>query len=124
MFAIFICALLRNYGQLSIYLFGLNSDPQEYLCRTSPDEPFTQCSNRYICHMRESNPDGIEYILDQDRVGALANWFHTRDYMCTPRNEVNSIVSYSFTGFAFGMALFFMPDHFGRKKSMNFLLLC
>ena len=38
------------------------------------------------------------------------------------KNDINSIVSYSFMGYVIGMCFFFLPDYLGRKKSMMFFL--
>ena len=39
------------------------------------------------------------------------------------KNDINSIVSYCFMGYALGMCFFFLPDYLGRKKSMYFLMI-
>lgn len=53
----------------------------------------------------------------------IRNWFVTLDLMCTAPGVYNGIASYYFLGYGFGAILCFIPQIYGRKRSMTFILL-
>jgi len=72
--------------------------------------------------MRKDNIPGFEYKPYEEKDGYLENWFVEYDLMCTSKTDVNKIVSLFFFGYLFGVGIFFLPDSFGRKFTMNIIL--
>ena len=61
MFAVLILAIVRNFGMLNVYLYGLNTDPVAYQCKTGNATEFGDCSAEYICKMRKDNATGFMF---------------------------------------------------------------
>ena len=115
-----VFTLIRGYGAALIYLYALNTEPVPYLCKVKPDALFEPCSAVYICEMR--GLIGLEYKPDTASARYLNNWYVQNDLVCQSKFEVAKVLSWYFISQIFGASLFFLPDSFGRKKSMNFLL--
>ena len=60
---------------------------------------------------------------DEEAVGYLNNWYVQNDLMCTSKLKIAGVVSWFFIGYFIGSSMFFLPDTYGRKKSMTFGLI-
>ena len=109
--------MIRNFGLYTVYLFGMSTEPAEFECRTSPEEPFLSCSHSMICE--SARDEGFEY---QPVAGSFINWFVTMDFVCENPQIYNAIASYYFIGYLCGIIFFWMPDYYGRRPTMCFLL--
>lgn len=113
-----LLTILRNYGQLPVYIFEVCIEKAEYECRSGPTQPWADCSIKFICDTRKLSLDGFEWQPKTGEDGYSYNWFVDNDMMCENQNRVNSIVSAYFFGYFIGVFFFFMPNTFGRKPSM------
>lgn len=50
------------------------------------------------------------------------NWYVKLNFVCQEPNDYNSIGSWYFIGYVFGVILFFMPEKYGRKGTMNIVM--
>jgi hypothetical protein len=115
-FSVSVMSIVRNIGSLPVYIFGINSDIPELVCRNYPSETFQVCSTEYVCSNR-SIPN-FEFSPNWSKPGLVNNWVMRNDWTCLSQNTIMSTVSPYFAGFALGILLFFMPDTVGRRKSM------
>lgn len=82
-FQVFSCmvfAVLRNFGQLPVYIFGINSEVPELYCRHSSYDAYEICTTYYVCSKR-SEPN-FEFRPNLNKAGFVNNWVIRNDWMC------------------------------------------
>lgn len=65
----------------------------------------------------------FRYEVDKSSFNYMHNWFTEYDLMCKETTSVNSATSMHYVGFGLGILLVPTPDIFGRKRTMNFVLI-
>ena len=64
----------------------------------------------------------MKYRVDTSSDRYLYNWYLSIDLKCNTDDEIASIPASYFFGYGCGLMLFFLPDKFGRKMTMNMVL--
>ena len=64
----------------------------------------------------------FEYKPDESKADYLRNWYVELELLCKDTIEINQKGSYYFVGYGVGIVFFFLPETFGRKSSMKFIL--
>lgn len=65
------------------------------------------------------NNTWIEFKVDKNYTNYLDNWYTEMNFMCEPKQKIDTINSVFFAGFAIGGAvLSHFPDRIGRKTSL------
>ena len=120
--ALLIFMVLRNFGQTLVYGAVINFKPQHYECRESDLQSWRSCKTSYICEMRNKGESDFEYQLDKSKPDYIVNWYVTLDLMCEPVIVYSSMTSFYLIGYGLGVVSFFLPDTFGRKRTMNYFV--
>lgn len=95
---------------------------QSFDCRDNSLAQWKECETEYICTRRQIENGAaseFEYRLNTDADDYLNNWYVTRDLMCTPKIDYIFICSLYYIAYGIGIIIFFVPDYFGRKVTMN-----
>ena len=64
----------------------------------------------------------FEYTEDTSQEDYLKNWYVTMDLMCLSPMNYMSMASWFFVGYGIGIVMFFLPDLYGRRYMMLFIL--
>jgi MFS family permease len=102
------------------------------MCRDKTNPNWRHCSYEDICFEKDRiflkigeetlTNKSLEYRQSQEGQW-FVNWFVNLDRLCYSKSENNSALSYYFIGYGVGFIFFFLPNAYGRKKSMTFAVL-
>lgn len=113
-----VFAIIRNFGNISLYGYGLFTRQLQLEYRLSSSDDFKLGSTDLICTYKKAGFHSLEYRAITTQPGYFENWWMTYDLICEDQAKIKEVVGFQFLGFIFGLPFIIMPDQIGRKKSM------
>jgi len=115
---LFLC-VLRNSGLAFIYMFGLLTMKQQFLCRTNSTDEFAQCSAEETICPRLNQGQFVEYKVDTSYEYYLNNWYVEMDFVCAETTKIDLMASIYMIGVGIGaFTLSWLPDKHGRRMTL------
>lgn len=113
-----VFAIIRNFGNISLYGYGLFTRELQMEYRLSHTDVFKTGSLDLICAYKKAGFQDLQYRPIKTQPGYFENWWLKYDLICQNQAKIKEVVGLQFLGFIFGLPMIIMPDQIGRKKSM------